>query len=172
MADLTVPVGGNANFLLKYSDLGSSAYAPAVSLASLLAGEDQVNNRLKVEMQPADTDSVLETLQNAVTSAGTGTAISTKGYKGLTFRVVATSGTWNGGMQATIDDTNWYYVQLTRLSDGTNLPGSATQFNPVTAVVDDLFTLSFPNIAISQVRFNFAVRTSGTLTVTSRKAPR
>lgn len=152
--------------------LGSGTVATQVALATILAGENQVLQRFDVDMKPGDTDSILETLQNAVTATGVGTAINTKGFKGLTFRVVGTSGTWTGGLQGTIDDTNWYYLQLTSLADGTQLAGSSTQFNPSTATVDQVYVLATPNPALSQVRFNIATRSSGTITVTSRKAPR
>jgi len=172
MADYDEEIGGSSVRKRRWYEIVSGIFAQAVSMATLLYGEDATNNRLKVEAQPADADSVLETLQNGATGAGTGTAINVKGYKSVTFRVNGTSGTWNGGFQATMDDTNWYYIQVTPLDTGTAVNGSATQFNPSATTVDNVYTIANLPVAISQIRFNIVSRTSGTINVTSRKFAR
>ena len=171
MADIKTTISGLFSKL--WVDLGgTTGYAEAVSLETQIAGEEIANDRLRTEVKPVDSDSVQELLQDSVTAAGTGTAINVKGYKSVTFRVNATSGTWNGGFQAMMDDTNWYYIQVTPVDTGTAINGSATQFNPAAATVDNLYTLASLPVGLSQIRFNLAARTSGTLIVASRKQPR
>jgi hypothetical protein len=172
VANQLVKQGGDPGFQKLWPELQSTQYAEATADQTVRAGEDQPNDRQLVSEKAVDQDSILETLQNAVTAAGVGTAINTKNFKSLTFRVNGTSGTWNGGFQATIDDTNWYYIAVRSVADDTMLAGSTTQFNPSSAAVDQLYVPVSANPAWSQVRFNLVARTSGTVSVTSRKAPR
>lgn len=133
-----------------------------MNIGTLLAGEDQTNNRLLTGVTPADADSVLETLQNAVGATGNGSAIDLKGYSRLSVHITGTF-VATVTFEATLDDTNWFTIGLSRAVDG------AFESTP-TAVGAWYLPSGAP--AYSQLRARVSAWTSGTVTAESRKHAR
>jgi hypothetical protein len=104
MADQVIEIAGKGHLRKDISNGAGTAYAWAmvpvddagtiigepggtpmdVNLATLIAGEDQTNNRLNTVRKAVAADAIQETLQAAQTGAANGTAISIAGYRGLT----------------------------------------------------------------------------------------
>jgi hypothetical protein len=129
-----------------------------VSLNTLLSGEDTTNGRLLTGPKPADADSILETLQNAATATGNGTAINMKGYTAASIHL---QGTWVGTVQfeGTIDDTNWFNIGFMGGFDTTII--SSSTVSGFWRMVDGL--------VLSQFRARISAYTSGSITVKTRK---
>jgi hypothetical protein len=167
MANRGVPIGGVNEFQKLWIDCGANLYAEAVVNMAAIAGEEQNNGRVRVEMLPVDGDSLPETLQSAVNASGNGTAINAKGFRSIGFQIL---GTFVGNVifEATEDDTQWDPIAMLRLSDNTVVTCTATAGVTVTG----LFKPAQDTAAYSQIRAR-VIWTSGTsVTVKSRKVAR
>lgn len=187
--NITVKDAANANVVLRTTDTGG-VHAQHVNLDTRLAGEDQTNDRMRVEAKPADADSVLEFAQNAAVAVGNGTAINMKGYKSLSVGISANnSGTWSIAFEATLDvgSTIWFSIHLqpfdiTRQTVSGNAlgayqsgPSQGASASAAAFFYQYFLPVEYANAAFDQIRFRISAMSSvpsGGVTVRTRKHPR
>jgi hypothetical protein len=105
---------------------------------------------------------VTETLQAAAAATGNGTAITMKGYPGLTIEI---TGTFVGTVtfEGTIDDSSFFVVGLKTVADGAAV---------TTATAPGAWKLPIDGPVLSQFRGRVSAYTSGAITVKSCKGMR
>ncbi len=166
MANILEKVAGVWNRLIV--DLGGGQYAPAVVDMKVLSGEEQQNARLRAEMKPVDEDVILETLHNAATTTGVGTAINVRGYKSVTLHCYGTiNATTTMTVQGTIDNWANSFTIACYAVDQTTSTNRGTTFSAPFAVHVPM------EGAIQQIRVNIsAIGASSSITIKSSKSPR
>lgn len=124
------------------------------------AGSNQFAQSVTIE--PADSEAILETLQNAAAATGNGTAIDVKGYHSVVLDVTGAF-TATVTFEGTIDDANWVAIGVKPVADTAAV---------TTATAAGMFKLPIDIDALSQIRARISAYTSGNVTVKSRKHPR
>jgi len=150
----STPPASNTNFVFDYA---FGRVFNRLDVSQSTPGDE--SNSQVVSMRDASTS--FDTLQNAATGTGNGTALYTDGHATAMFTVTG-SGSWTVTFEGTEDGTNWYSLNTNR--QGTDTIGS-------TATNTTLGTYKADVSGFQYVRARVSTFASGSVTVTAHATP-
>lgn len=150
----STPPASNTNFIFDYA---FGRVFNRLDVSQSTPGDE--SNSQVVSMRDASTS--FDTLQNAATGTGNGTALYTDGHATAMFTVTG-SGSWTVTFEGTEDGTNWYSLNTNR--QGTDTIGS-------TATNTTLGTYKADVSGFQYVRARVSTFASGSVTVTAHATP-